>query len=274
MSQHSYNAQRLDRERRAFWARKLFSLTGVAPLGVFVVVYLWTSARAMQGREVFDAALRDWETTPYALVLELLLFWAPFLFHALLGLKILTQARPSLRRAPYAGQWTYILQRVSALVALALVVYHGYRFRHQSVFGRGPAEDLFPELCARLSATSGGMPWLALFYLVGLAALVFHLCNGLHGFCFSWGVTASRRAGRIASAAFGVFGVGLYVVSASTVIYFATGSRIALVTPKVFDELPAITCRDALQTDDGEAASASVAARGATEKRPQQKPVE
>jgi hypothetical protein len=68
----------------------------------------------------------------------------------------------------------------------------------------------------------------AVIYLVGIAAAVFHLTNGLYGFCFSWGITLSRRATRLASAAFGLFGLALFVLGANTVIYFATGSRLLL----------------------------------------------
>ena len=244
MYQPQSSAQRSTRERRAFWIRKLFSLTGVVPLGAYVVVYLWIGARAIQGRDAFDAAVLDWQSGPYALVTELLLFWIPLVFHAAIGLRLLTMARPSFRRAPYAGQWLYVTQRASALVALALIGYHGYRFRWEPLFGRVEREDLFGWLCAELSATQAGVPWLAIFYLVGLAAVTFHLARGLHGFCFSWGITVSRRAERRAAGIFGLFGVLLYVVGASTVIYFATGSRYTLSTPSLVSRPPAITCRE------------------------------
>ena len=85
------------------------------------MVYLWIGARAIQGRDAFEAVLGDWQNGPYALVTEVLLFWVPLVFHAAVGLKLLTSARPSLRKAPYAGQWMYVAQRASALVALASV---------------------------------------------------------------------------------------------------------------------------------------------------------
>ena len=208
------------------------------------MVYLWIGARAMQGQDAFESAARSWQDGPYALVVEVLLFWIPLAFHTAVGLKILTVARPSLRKAPYAGLWMYLTQRASALVALALIVYHGYRFRWEPLFGRIEHQDLFGWMCAELSATRAGIPWLAVFYLVGLAAIAYHLARGLHGFCFSWGITASRRAERWAAGFFGIFGVALYVIGASTVIYFATGSRFVLSTPNVGSGPPAITCRE------------------------------
>jgi succinate dehydrogenase / fumarate reductase cytochrome b subunit len=63
--------------------------------------------------------------------------------------------------------------------------------------------------------------------VLGVAASVFHFTNGLWGFCFSWGVTVSRRAQRTSATVFGLLGVVLFLIGANTAIYFATGSRIA-----------------------------------------------
>ncbi|MBN1610234.1 MAG: hypothetical protein JW940_26640, partial [Polyangiaceae bacterium] len=224
--------------------------------GAFLVVYLWISAGAMRGRDAFEAAAGAWHRTPYALLLEVLLLWAPLALHGGYGLKVMAEARPSLRRAPHTGQFMYVLQRVTAPVALALLCYHGYRFRWQPLFGRGSGDDSFAQMCAELSRTSGGVPWVAIFYLIGLAAIVFHLSNGLHGFCFSWGITTTRRAARSAAGLFGALGVLLYVVAASTVIYFATGSRIALVLERDAAGPPPITCQ-ALPASDGTVAHAA-----------------
>ena len=53
----------------------------------------------------------------------------------------------------------------------------------------------------------------------------FHFANGLWGFCFSWGITVSRRSQQLAASAFGVVGVVVLLLGLNTVIYFATGSR-------------------------------------------------
>jgi succinate dehydrogenase / fumarate reductase, cytochrome b subunit len=63
-------------------------------------------------------------------------------------------------------------------------------------------------------------------YIVGIAASVFHLANGLWGFCFSWGITVSRRAQRSAATVFGLLGLVLFLLGANTAIYFATGSEL------------------------------------------------
>jgi hypothetical protein len=87
--------------------------------------------------------------------------------------------------------------------------------------------DFYPALCADLSSTHGGVPLVALAYLAGIAATVFHLANGLWGFCVSWGITVGKRAQRVSATVFGIAGVVLFLLGGNTAIYFATGSRFA-----------------------------------------------
>ncbi len=242
------------RERRAFVMRKLHSLSGVVPVGLYLVFHLWTNARALQGQVVYDQAVTEIAHLPYLLALEILGIYIPLLFHALYGITLAFEARPNVRRYPYSRNWMYTLQRASGLVAFAFIAWHVWQFRIQVALGHMEKADFFPTLCSSLSSTHAGIPVVALLYLVGIAATVFHFANGLYGFCFSWGITVSRRATRIASALFGIAGIVLFVISANTVIYFATGSRLVLSTDSAGQQ-PAVSCRDvgdkaASATDD------------------------
>lgn len=242
LSHEESSAPAARRERRAFVARKLFSLTGVVPIGVFLVAHFWTYSKALSGRTAFDEAMRA--ASPYLTLLEVLFVWLPLTFHALYGLKVTFEARSNASRYAYSKNWMFVLQRVTGIVALLFIGYHFWHFRLKLLTGDLAQEDVFPELCASLSSTGpGGLPYIALAYLVGVAASAFHLANGLHGFCFSWGITASRRATRLASAVFGLFGIVLFALGANTVIYFATGSRIVLSTDRPGpSSTPAVTC--------------------------------
>jgi succinate dehydrogenase/fumarate reductase cytochrome b subunit (b558 family) len=222
--------------------RKAFSLTGVVPIGAFLIAHLWTYSKALSGRQAFEASLRD--SSPYSLVLEVVFVWLPIAFHAIYGVKLTFEARPKLASYPYSKNWMYVLQRVTGIVALAFIGWHFWQLRFRLLTGELAHEDVFPLLCAELSSTGpGGVPWIALAYLAGVAASAFHLANGLSGFCFSWGITRSRRATRWASAAFGLFGIVLFAIGANTVIYFATGSRIVLSTERIDpNQPPRLTC--------------------------------
>jgi succinate dehydrogenase/fumarate reductase cytochrome b subunit (b558 family) len=230
------------RERRAFVLRKLFSLTGVVPIGTFLIAHLWTYSRALAGRHAFEQSLKS--TSPYQLVIELLFVWLPILFHALYGLKVMSEARPNTGSYPYSKNWNFLLQRVTGVISLLFIGYHFWQFRLKLLLGQIEHEDVFPELCASLSSTGpGGIPFIALAYLLGVAAAAFHLASGLHGFCFSWGITATRRSSRLASTVFGLFGIVLFALGASSVIYFATGSRLVLSTDRPgASDAPAVGC--------------------------------
>lgn len=223
--------------------RKLHSLSGVVPIGLYLVFHLWTNARALQGQVVYDRAVTEIAHLPYLLAIEIVGIYIPLLFHALYGIKLAFESRPNVGRYPYSRNWMYTLQRVSGLVAFAFIAWHVWQFRIQVALGHMDKADFFPTLCSSLSSTRAGIPVVALVYLVGIAATVFHFANGLYGFCFSWGITVSRRATRIASALFGIAGIVLFVISANTVIYFATGSRLVFSTDSAGNP-PAVSCRD------------------------------
>jgi succinate dehydrogenase / fumarate reductase cytochrome b subunit len=214
--------------RRAFLMRKLHSLTGVVPVGGFMVFHLWTNARALKGQESFDEAVRGIHDLPYLPVLEIGLILLPLAFHALYGVKLALEARTNVSRYPYNRNWMFVAQRVTGLVALVFIVWHLQALWLQKWLGKLAAEAFYPALCESLSSTNMGLPLNALAYLFGIAACVFHFTNGLWGFCFSWGLTVSRRAQRISATVFGLAGVVLFFLGANTAIYFATGARIAV----------------------------------------------
>jgi succinate dehydrogenase / fumarate reductase cytochrome b subunit len=245
LSQTESRGQLSSKDRRAFVWRKLHSLTGVVPVGVFLLLHLWTNAKALQGRRAFDEAVGELARLPYLVVVEVMVIAVPLLLHAAIGLKITLSARPNVGRYPTTRNWMYLLQRLSGVVTLAFVAYHLYALRIQVAMGRMDKADFFDELCSSMSATLGpGIPVVALVYLLGVAAAVLHFSNGLYGFCFAWGITRSRRATRLASGAFGLLGLVLFVLGANTVIYFATGTRLTWPTRASASEPPALSCRD------------------------------
>jgi succinate dehydrogenase/fumarate reductase cytochrome b subunit (b558 family) len=217
----------LAKSRRAFLLRKLHSLSGVVPVGLFLLFHLWTNATALQGQERYDDAVAGIAHMPFVGVIEVAGIFLPLAFHALYGVKIALEGRPNLGNYPHSRNWMYVLQRVTGVVAFLFICFHLYEYWFQKATGRMAAQDFYPTLCANLSSTVAGIPAVALVYLLGIAASVFHFTNGLWGFCFSWGITLSRRAQRISATAFGLAGVVLFFLGANTAIYFATGSRLA-----------------------------------------------
>lgn len=227
MSDHTQSeSPLLEKNRRAFLLRKVHSLTGVAPVGGFMVFHLWTNAKATSGREPFDAAVDDISHMPFVWALEWGLILLPLAFHAVYGVWIALQGRQNVGRYTFGRNWMYFLQRLSGLLAFGFIGLHLYQFWGQKVAGKMETAQFYPELCASLSNTNGVVPWMAIAYVVGITACVFHFANGLWGFCFSWGVTVSRSAQRRAATVFGVVGLLVWFLGINTVIYFARGESI------------------------------------------------
>lgn len=241
--QHGESTSELPRERRAYVLRLLHSLTGLVPLGVFLGVHLSTNAHALYGQQAFEDRLADSVRPPWLPVAELLGLGIPLVYHALYGLYRVLRTRPNVLGYPLGQNWAYLGQRVTGLGLLLFLGWHLWDYRLAVALGRMTRSDYFPELCERLSSTGWlGIPWHAIGYLLALSAASFHLSHGLSSFCFSWGVVASRRAlARVAGGA-GIVGVGLFIVGATTLLYYATGSRWAVEPPE--ELLTGTSCRD------------------------------
>jgi succinate dehydrogenase / fumarate reductase, cytochrome b subunit len=206
---------------RATLAR-LHSLTGVLPLGVFLIVHFALNARALLGHAAFDRTLASVQAIPLLGLIELCLIGLPLAFHA--GYGIALSFRPP-EPAPYPRNFV-ILERVTGIVALVFVAFHLYDLRGRMLSGYLSEADAYPRLAAQLSSTTSfGIPLFALFYLVGVAATTFHFATGLYAFSVRWAIVRSERATRAAARACGGLGAALFLIGAGIVVYYATGSR-------------------------------------------------
>lgn len=176
-----------------FWKR-LFGLTGVVPVGAFVVFHLFANARSLAGPAAYDAELAALRRTPLVVWLELFLIVLPLAFHSAYGLASALRGGLNVARYPYARNWLYVLQRLSGLVALVFIAYHYYEFRlAEWLFGR--------TVDFRAVASDLAQPAVLAFYAVGVTAVAFHLAQGLWHFAVDFGLVVGPRARSQATAA-------------------------------------------------------------------------
>lgn len=220
--------ERLPQASLRFFLRRLHSISGVLPIGVFVVLHLGTQSRALTGQAGFDEGVKTRAAMPYVLIFEIAFVVLPLLFHALYGVKLSFEGKPTVGRYPAQRNWMHLAQRITGMLAFAFIVWHMSEYWVPRVTGKLDPAMFYPLLVKNLSATRFGLPLAALGYVFGIAACVFHLANGLWGFCLTWGLTVTVRAQRVAATVFGLLGLLLFVIGANTAIYFATGSRIAV----------------------------------------------
>lgn len=212
--------------RQSFYLRRLHSLSGVLPVGVFLVEHLWTNASALGGPQAFDEAVDRIQRVPALPAIEVFGILLPLAFHAVYGFVLMRQASFNAQRYSYGKNWLYVLQRITGVLTLLFVAGHLWEFRVQKWLYGMHHKSFFTVAMAHMSWSKYGVPWIAVGYLVGVAAAVFHLANGLSSFVMSWGIVGSRRAQRAVSWVFGGGGAVLFFLGFSTILYLATGTRL------------------------------------------------
>jgi succinate dehydrogenase/fumarate reductase cytochrome b subunit len=125
----------------------------------------------------------------------------------------------------YDSDLMHTLERASGVLVLVFVGAHFYELRWQTLSGGLQVGSYSTKLVEHLSWTTGGVPFIALGYLLGIAATIFHLVNGMTSFCITWGYTATELAQRRARIVFRALGVIFFLVGAATVIQLASGIR-------------------------------------------------
>ncbi|MGD8377277.1 MAG: succinate dehydrogenase, partial [Acidobacteriota bacterium] len=69
----------MDAERRHFILRRLHSLTGIVPVGAFLLEHFYTNAYAIKGERLFTEKVVELNQLPYLYVIEIGLIGLPIL---------------------------------------------------------------------------------------------------------------------------------------------------------------------------------------------------
>lgn len=239
-------------DRRSFVLRKLHSLTGVAPVGLFLLVHLWTNASALGGERRFNAAVEQIARLPFLPAIELSFIFLPLSFHAVYGIWLSRAARLNVAAYPHGRNWAYVMQRVTGVVTFVFVLAHLWQLWAQKQFFGLSHQSFFTVLTRDLSDVRMGAPWLAIFYMLGVAASVYHFANGLIGFCLTWGIVTTRRAQRRVTVFATLFGSALFLLGGATVLFFATGTK-----PYLPGESPTHAAPDCTPSSGGSAPKTS-----------------
>lgn len=211
------------RRRASAW-RTIHSLTGIGPVGLFLVGHLWTQLAALQGHRAYDEARAGIFDSRW---LELVLVALPLTFHAGFGIVLALRSRNNVEAYPLTRNWMYVAQRVTGLVTFAFIVWHVAHLWAPQLSGELGPHQMYPKLEEDLSTTSGGFPIQAAATVVGVGAASFHLANGTWSFALSAGLVRSRSRQTALGAATVVLGILLFLAGTDAVVYFATGARMA-----------------------------------------------
>jgi len=206
---------------RTFVLRKLHQLSGIFPLGIFLLEHFYTNSKALYGAENFNTAVKDLQSIPYILLVETFGIFIPLIYHAVYGLVITVEARPNNLAYPYPRNWFYTIQRVTGFILFFFITFHVLNFR----FGLIPhlnnisvAEH--PNQAFDVVSGEFSMVPIFIIYVIGITATVWHLANGVWLFLVDWGITIGDRAQRLTGYACIAVGAALLVVGLNAAVAF------------------------------------------------------
>lgn len=178
-----------------FYSRRLHSLLGVIPLGVFLIMHMLSNFRAFEGgTEGFQRQVEAIHNLPLLLFLEIFGIWLPLVYHGVYGLFIAFQARHNVNRYGYFRNQMFLWQRITGVITIVFVAWHTAHTRLQVALGNITVDELGQQMHAIVTN-----PIYYILYIIGIVAATFHFANGMWAFLVSWGITVGPRAQRVSS---------------------------------------------------------------------------
>lgn len=218
-------------DRHYFLIRRLHSLSGLIPVGVFLVMHLATNASVLApgtpGAEFQKSVERIHALGPLLVPVEIVGIFLPLLFHTLVGFQIIFTSRSNAQQYRHGGNIRYTLQRTTGMIAFVFILYHVWQMHW---FGKGIGGGAF-ELHDAAGAPTGAVTtaqaiqsawWVAPVYAIGVLSCVFHLANGIWTSLITWGITIRPKSQKIAGYVCAAFGVVLSLVGMGALSGFRT----------------------------------------------------
>jgi succinate dehydrogenase / fumarate reductase, cytochrome b subunit len=199
---------------RHYFNRKLHSLLGVIPLGIFLLQHLFVNHYILYSPESFNTAAEFMENLPMRYFLEAFFIFIPLLYHGIYGLYIAFIAKNNPLNYGYFRNLMFVMQRISGVILIIFIAWHVWETRVAAAFGA--------EVNAQMMVDILSNPWMVLFYVIGVTAAAFHFANGMWSFCVTWGITVGPKAQRISTYVWGVLFVILAIGANLIVFAFAS----------------------------------------------------
>jgi succinate dehydrogenase cytochrome b subunit len=205
----------------SFLLRRLHSLSGIVPVGAFLVEHFVSNAFAVNGPSAYSEQVKFLTGLPFVHILEWGGIYIPILFHALYGFWIWYRGETNVASYPWSGNWLYTSQRWTGGIAFIYMFWHTWTIRFT---GTHLLEGGYIYGFAKV-ANEMAVPWKRGFYTVGIVTASWHFAYGLYLFAAKWGLVtgeaAQSRFFKVCMAVFAVFVlVGFWTVWAFTMPEF------------------------------------------------------
>lgn len=196
---------------RTFILRRLHSLSGVFPIGFFLLEHMFSNAFILFGADAYNRQIEFLRSMPFVVFLEVTFIALPILYHSIYGIMVTITGKTNLSSYPHTQNILYTLQRITGIIALIYITYHVYETRIvNAMYGTEVSYARMQEIMSH--------PAMFWFYVIGLAAVCFHFANGVWGFCVSWGITVTDQSQRKAGIGFGALAFLIFVIGTFSLI--------------------------------------------------------
>jgi succinate dehydrogenase / fumarate reductase cytochrome b subunit len=171
-----------------FW-RRLHSLSGIIPIGAFLVEHILSNFEAVNGPLAYAQQVKFLNSLPLVRMLEWAFIFIPLAFHGVYGVYIALRGRNNVNVYPWAGNWGYLTQRITGLIAFAYIVQHVWRQRFSGINLPEHPGAAFHKVQVELHN-----PWMLAIYVIAMIATCWHFAYGIWLFAAKWGITPGDRA--------------------------------------------------------------------------------
>lgn len=183
-----------------FLLRRLHSLSGIVPIGLFVCFHLFANSTAIFSADNYNIIINFLRSIPFLHYVEWAAIFGPLLFHAVYGIIIASSAKPNHVKYGNSENWRYFLMRATGMIAFVYILFHIFQFRL--------VEELDYNYMAKSMVSMQDIPYLPAipfinpfsvywFYIIGIVSITFHFANGVWSFCITWGITVSKQSQQI-----------------------------------------------------------------------------
>lgn len=209
--------------RESFVWHKLHSLTGIVPVGFYMIQHLTLNSFSLMGPGHFDAVIKFFgELMPKHILwaLEIGVLAIPILYHGIYGLFITQRAQSNVFLPKYRHRENamYTLQRYTGVALFLLLIAH---VSSTTINSKIHGEEVIKYAAWHEMLTSHGYIVLIL-YMIGIVLASYHLSYGIWNFCIRWGIVVSEKSQLVLRKCSSVVFVAVTVLGWAALIGFVT----------------------------------------------------
>ena len=174
----------------SFLWRRLHSLSGIIPIGAFLLEHLISNSVGTKGPAEYTKQVEFLTGLPFAFWLEVFGIYIPILYHGIYGVYIWWRGENNVNDYPWTGNWMYTLQRYTGIIVFAYIIYHTWYMRFTGIHLFEHPDAAYWKVWHEFNTSN----WAFYAYIVGIVTASWHFGYGIFLFCAKWGIVTGAKA--------------------------------------------------------------------------------